>query len=391
MAATAETYTYVYGDYYIRDDNKTIFYDGTKWAEWKFDGFPIGGKVVSPPANIELLTIVGEGIEQAQANATIAASAAVKPLATTYNSGSKRYPGDIDYAGADYMIFEFFNYTPPFGSVGNKTRSAEISLVNYNFGASRETLEPAGFPQIVLYMPEGVSASYKANWDGKKFGNIAAGVLAASGGFAGGDFGKFFQNLGSTATAATERAGAQLGSSAVSAIIQGITGESVGVSDVFSSVGGQILNPNAELIFGGHDLRTFTFSYRLVPFNQPEAEIIFGKGGIIETFKKAMLPSFAGLVKPDPGEEFTKSDKGKNKSIGFIKNPKIVQPYFMNGNAAHPYLPKLKPCTITDFDVNYTADGVYAAHAKGYPAAAEITISLIETKLIYAEDIENGF
>jgi hypothetical protein len=51
----------------------------------------------------------------------------------------------------------------------------------------------------------------------------------------------------------------------------------------------------------------------------------------------------------------------------------------------------LKACTITDFDVNYTADGVYAAHVNGYPAAAEISISLTETKLIYSEDIGVGY
>lgn len=319
--------------------------------------------------------------------ASYADAVAVKANTTTYNSASKRYPKDIDYTGADYMIFEFFNYKPPF-STG---KSADITLSAYNFGAEKKDLTPSGLPQIVLYMPEGVSASYKANWDGKKFGNIAAGVLSAAGAGATGDIAGFFNRLGKTADDTTKRLPAQTGSAAISAIIGGITGDSVSTSDIFSAVGGQILNPNAELIFGGHDLRTFTFSYKLVPYNASEAEIIFGPNGIIATFKKAMLPSFAGSTKSGAAGQFTNVTTAKDQTIGFIKNPNIVQPYFMNGNGPHKFLPALKPCTITDFDVNYTADGVYAAHAKGYPAAAEINISLIETKLIYAEDIDNGF
>ena len=330
---------------------------------------------------------ITEAQHKAGGTKSYADATAVKPLTTQYSSSSKRYPNDIDYTGADYMIFEFFNYKPPF----SKGKSAEISLSAYNFGATKDTLEKSSLPQIVLYMPEGVSASYKANWDGKKFGNIAAGVLAASGSGANGDVLGLLGKLAQTTDDATKRLPAQAGANVISAIIGGITGDSVSTSDIFSAVGGQILNPNAELIFGGHDLRTFTFSYKLVPYNATEAEIIFGPNGIITTFKKAMLPSFRGNTTKGDADKFTNVSSAKDQTIGFIKNPNIVQPYFMNGNSAHPYLPSLKPCTITDFDVNYTADGVYAAHAKGYPAAAEITINLTETKLIYAEDIAYGY
>ena len=302
---------------------------------------------------------------------------------------SLRYPRDIGTGDSDYMIFEFFNYVPPFSS-----KVAIGNAASYNsYNSSINNLQKkAGYPQIILYMPEGVSVSYKANWDGKKFGNIAAGVLQTAGAVAGGDVGKIFDALGQVTNDTTAKAGAQIGAGAVSAIIGGITGDSVSSSDIFSSIGGQILNPNAELIFGGHDLRTFTFSYKLVPYNLTEAKIIFDKGGIIHAFKKAMLPSFeSGDFTTGKGSDFSTVNKGESSAIGFIKNPKIVQPYFMSGSSTHPYLPRLKPCTITDFDVNYTADGVYASHVGGYPAAAEISISFIESKLVYSEDIDKGF
>lgn len=337
----------------------------------------------------------GAGIQQqaqspSQGNPA-AKDTAVQPVTPDVSdlggNSSKRYPNDIGFGSSDYMIFDFYNYQPPFRKITGQATSLEA----YNSSANQNNLEKDGsLNQIILYMPEGISASYKANWDGKKFGNIAAGILAGAGDVTSGKMVDALSKLGSTASTTAQRAPAQLGAAAVSAIIQGITGDSVGSNDVFSAVGGQILNPNAELIFGGHDLRTFTFTYKLVPYNDTEAGIIFGKKGIISTFKRAMLPSF-GKSDTAPATAFTTNSNALNQPVGFIQNPKLVQINFMCGNEPHPYLPKFKPCTITDFDVNYTADGVYAAHANGYPAAAEITISFTETKLIYAEDIANGF
>ena len=40
---------------------------------------------------------------------------------------------------------------------------------------------------------------------------------------------------------------------------------------MFSATGGAILNPNAELIFGGHDLRTFRVKFLMVPYSKNEA------------------------------------------------------------------------------------------------------------------------
>ena len=52
-------------------------------------------------------------------------------------------------------------------------------------------------------------------------------------------------------------------------------------------------------------------------------------------------------------------------------------------------------CAITDFNINYTPDNNYATFgndtAPGGPVAYEMKISFMETKLIYAEDIKNGY
>lgn len=364
--------------------------DSSVFNAWNKDHPTWNAWIQNPQNSTVVAPIVQQsnGLNQAAAKYKSANTEAQDPYNANNTGGSLRYPYDIGVGNSDYMIFEFIEYVPPFNKDVDKLNRTTYDAYN----ASINKLKKAnGWPQIILYMPEGVSVSYKATWDGKKFGNIAAGVLSAAGAAAGGDFGKMIQDLGATAADTTQRAPAQIGAATVSAIIQGITGDSVSSNDIFSSVGGQILNPNAELIFGGHDLRSFTFTYKLVPYNATEADIIFNKDyGIIKTFKKSMLPSFS--KETTQGINLYKStSKGQSSLAGFIKNPYLIQPYFMSSNGTHPYLPRLKPCSITDFDVNYTADGVYASHEGGYPSAVEITVSLTETKLVYAEDIDQGF
>lgn len=398
------------GDYYIKND--ILYYDDGSGFQQKGNvaglktGAPVdsgltiflAGRPVDPetkkpkPDDIDSFDEVEESYNVGAADPSALKYSANNPGSST---GSLRYPSDIGTSVSDYMIFEFFEYKPPFGS---KSAGGGLTYEAYNQTAQGLTKAP-GLNQIILYMPEDVSVSYKAEWTGKKFGNIAAGILSTAGeAAAGGDFGDALKKISTTAGGGIKRLPKQLGASAVSAIVSGITGESVSQGDIFSSVGGQIINPNTELIFGGHDLRTFTFTYKLVAYNRPEASVI---RNIIRSFKFAMLPRFKGSSKLDFSKSFDDAASNEesvpnlssdvNNQIGFVKNPFLIQPYFMTGNGVSIHLPRFKPCTITDFDVNYTADGVYASHVGGGPVAATITISLLETKLVYAEDILKGF
>jgi hypothetical protein len=395
------------GDYYIQPSGMVMQWDGSAWKSRGQSLAPGGQQAIN---NGRLVNSKGAQInpvvKQEQNNAASNATGGAAPEPpkqfnyeltgpskdTDYlGKGSLRYPSDPGtFNASDYMIFEFFQYKPPF-SAGQG--GGLFSYAEYNKSITGLTAGTRGdkkLDQIILYMPEDISASYSAEWTGKKFSNIGAGLMQAAGNTANGDIGAALQNLASTAGGTVKRAPAQIGAAAVSAIVGGITGESISSNDIFSSIGGQIFNPNTELIFGGHDLRTFTFTYKLVAYNQAEAEII---KNIIYNFKIAMLPSFGdkqvAYDKVSTGGDIENSNV--SGGIGFIKNPLLVQPYFMHGTSVHTYLPRFKPCTITNFDVNYTADGAYAVHSDGSPVAATITISLLETKLVYSEDIAKGF
>ena len=198
-------------------------------------------------------------------------------------------------------------------------------------------------------------------------------------------------NLQESASSALNRAPEMVASKAITSLTKKLTGVSIGIQDVFSSIGGAILNPNVELIFGGHDLRTLQLTFKMVPYNKTEAIAV---DNIVKTFKKAMLPT---LNQGDTGDFWgalggSGSNRPKNiYGTGFIGVPNLVQITFMKGGTENTGVAKYKVCSITDFDVNYSPDGVYAIGPDGYPVATEIRVNLMETKLVYKEDVEYGY
>tara|TARA_B100000686_G_scaffold342367_1_gene421374 strand:- start:1479 stop:2732 length:1254 start_codon:yes stop_codon:yes gene_type:complete len=337
--------------------------------------------------------------------------AGLEPVSgTSLDGGSLRYPSDIAVTDkSHYVLFDFKKYNPPFSRTGQystttdtngTTTVSEDSLANYN--QSAEMMTPSGAPQIMLYMPEGIASSYKTNWDGKAFGNAVAGILKGAGSAADGQYMDSIRSTAKIISNQWEKLPATLGAAAIQKAAKAVTGDSIGMQDVFSAIGGGILNPNVELIFGGHDLRTLTLTFLMVPYNKKEAQII---EGIVKTFKKSMLPSMNGQ-----GQDFwsTQNEKatdtnrawlagwgGKRKTLSemttFISNPDLVKVTFMQGGGVNSKISQFKTMSITDFDVNYTPDGTYAVGPDGYPVATQIQVNLMESKLVYAEDIDSGY
>lgn len=340
---------------------------------------PIADPEDTPPNNAQLLT----------------------PALAAAGPGSLRYPENVSVKGdSHYVLFNFKKYKAPFSAAAQDATSRNANALQA-YNANTNNLEPSGLPQILLYMPEGVAASYKANWDGKAFGNIATGFMRAGGAVANEDYMKAISEISRTAGNALDKAPEMLASKAISKLAKKLTGDTIGIQDVFSSIGGAILNPNVELIFGGHDLRTLQLSFKMVPYNKPEAIAVHK---IVETFKKGMLPrlnyddggDFWGALsgkRSSPGAygNAKTGNRGKVYGTGFIGIPDLVQISFMRGGTENKHVTRYKVCSITDFDVNYSPDGVYAIGPDGYPVATEIKVGFMETKLVYKEDVSSGF
>jgi hypothetical protein len=301
-------------------------------------------------------------------------------------TGSIRYPKDAAMqSNSDYVLFEFYKYVPPFKGINKgATEDNGTALSVYNQSATDAALyeKVDGLQSIVLYMPEDVSTGYKANWSGKAFSNIGAAAMTT---FGSGDFGQLTQNTLDTIGKSFDQMGPIAAGKVVQGIIGKITGEQLELNDVFGGTQGVILNPNVELLFGGIDLRNFTLNYKLVPRNKPEADNV---KQIVKIFKKAMLPSFdANTSLSAAGGTIVIG--GQNISNSFIQVPSVCKVSFMRGSGLNKDVTQYKMCAITQVDVNYTPDGAYATLEGGEMVAIGLSLSFQETKLIFANEVED--
>ena len=172
--------------------------------------------------------------------------------------------------------------------------------------------------------------------------------------------------------------------SIVTSLAKNITGDQITANDLFAGISGVVRNPNVEVLFQNMELRTFDLTFKMAPFDDQDALRI---ESIINIFKKAMLPQYK---LGDDVEVFGKDNNGLQ--AGFIQVPKVCAVNFMRGSSRNRFLPRYKMCAITDVNVNYTPDNVYATIDRNMPVATELKISFMETKLVFSEDVEKrGF
>ena len=316
---------------------------------------------------------------------TIKASESDLPItAVAGASGSVRFPHDmlID-EGEDFVMFDFYDYKPPFqdrkipsGSVLNQ----ELSQYNASSYASQYFKDKA-YPQIILYMPQDVTDSFSAKWQGKKFGALTTGILAAAGDDQA--IGKL-NNLKRAAEGVLNRGTAEAAAKIVTGLASKITGDTISANDLFTGISGVARNPNVEVLFQSMELRTFDLTFKMAPYDNQDVQ---NMDAVIRLFKMAMLPQY----KLSEGTKVFGMDNDFLEA-GFIQVPKLCAVNFMRGSNRNHFLPKYKMCAITDVNVNYTPDNVYATFDRSSPVATELKLSFMETKLVFSEDIaERGF
>ncbi len=147
----------------------------------------------------------------------------------------------------------------------------------------------------------------------------------------------------------------------------GIFGGNVTANQLFARARGEVINPNMELLFNGPKLRAFKFQFKLTPRNEREARQC---KLIIRAFKRNMAP------KAEPGRNF------------FLKTPNIFELRYRSGLRNHPFLHKFKQCFLTDVNVNYTGDGVYATYDDATPVSMILDLSFKELEPIFDSDYD---
>ena len=251
--------------------------------------------------------------------------------------------------GQDFLKFDMMKYEP-----------RDFSKESFSFTERSTDIDKRSIGSVILPIPGGIQDGQSVQWGESNMSpldmakaNIA--MTTVSKGLGAG--------VGAAGDAANTLAGA-FGDNkeALAAVIAGMA---AGAGNMLTRTTGAIVNPNMELLFGGPQLRTFSFQFLLAPRTKKEAmEVI----QIIRFFKQGMAPI-------------------RTKSMLFMKSPHTFKLSYRNSKGdQHKYLNKFKECGMASFGVNYAPNGNYSTFEDGVMTAYQISMTCRELNPIYNDD-----
>ena len=229
--------------------------------------------------------------------------------------------------------------------------------------AERSTFTERILGSVLLPVPNAVNDANSCSWgqDTMNAAQIAASDIAMKTITEGAGAGM------NTAEGVKDAAVKQGGADVKDALAQYFQGQATGVKGILARTKGQVINPNMELIFNGPQLRPFNFTFKMSPRDERESITI---KKIIRMFKQSMAPA-------------------RSESSLFLKAPNTYKLQFLEGSAReHKFLPKIKECAMTGFNVNYTPDGNYATYRNSAMVAVELSFSFQELEPIFNNDYD---
>lgn len=131
---------------------------------------------------------------------------------------------------------------------------------------------------------------------------------------------------------------------------------------IAQQVAGAVPNPHSTIFFKGPDLRSFNWTWRLVPRSAEEAETI---RDIIKQIKQAILPK---------------------RNDNFLAYPDLLQPSIETPNS-NIDLGKFKKCLVKSLAINYSAEGASAFFKDGHPVAIQLAMEFQEVEIVTSEDV----
>ena len=308
--------------------------------------------------------------------------------------GVLRYPLEALTEHTDYLQIDIEKYVP-IGSSYISAPGDDNRYVRGNFQTNRagrrssrklstKPLINAG--TILLPIPANLQDTNNVRYDTSSLNGLAAAGVSAVQTAVGGrgnaatTIGEAIDNIGSgisefkddvkigvgNQAVATDIINKQIAASAVN-----IFGANVTVNQLLARGNGEVINPNMELLFGGPTLRNFRFNFKLTPRNEKEAEQV---KLIIRAFKRNMAPQAQGGT----------LDSG----TWFLKTPNVFKLRYRSGRTDHPFLHRFKQCFLSDMQVTYTGEGVYATYDDKTPVSMVLDLSFKEIEPIYDVDYD---
>ena len=285
-----------------------------------------------------------------------------------------RYPENRIQDDSDYLQIQVIEYQPPgFARRGEQALALRTSSQSL-FKKNKENL----LGTIYLPVPETVTDSNGVTWGEDTLNGLAAVGLGVFGDMiTADDIGQaLVKGMGRGVDAlkqgVTDKTSRQAINSTFASMAVNAFGGTISPEAVLARQSGAILNPNMELLFGGVQLRTFSFDFDFAPRDTHESETV---KKIIRAFKVSMNAKNGSL--------------GDNPSSGlFIKSPDIFKLTYKTGNKDHKFLHKFKPMALLNMAVNYTGAGTYATYDNTAPIHMKMSLTFQELNPIYSEDYD---
>ena len=293
-------------------------------------------------------------------------------------TGNKRKFGDFRYpmarleSDSDYLQIQVLEYQPP-GFETSQQQPLRLRTSSEAIQKNKETI----LGNVFLPIPETVTDSNGVTWGENSLNGLAAaGLGIAMGGITADSVGKAMNTMGEKTGTAINSLVSDKGSvSAINSIFASAAvnalGGSVEPGDILSRQSGAVLNPNMELLFGGVQLRTFSFDFDFAPRDREESEVI---KKIIRSFKISMNAK--------------QQAEGEGNGL-FIKAPDVFQLTYKTGSDDHLFLHRFKPMAMLNMAVNYTGAGTYATYDNTSPVHMKLNLTFQELNPIYSEDYES--
>ena len=298
---------------------------------------------------------------------------------------TQKWPNDAIESTTDYVFFQFGKYIPPFSQDAQSGSGSTFSKrAGYVSSAERLKVDPY-LNSIMLPIPQDLGNEIQQGWQGKSFSGLGRAAISAG---AGGSFNNIIQKSGDF-TGNIKAIQDALTSMTLN-MIPGVGGN-LDVNDISGATRGVVLNPNAELLYDSPEMREIGMSFKMVPKNPAEAQTI---KNIVRLFRKAALPQWGGSEDVEIGNELIGGKSlitDNSQRDNFIRVPRLCKFTFMHGSSPHEWITQFKPCAISNVSVNYTPDGTFATYSDGSPVATEIRLSFQETKLIFEDEVDQGF
>lgn len=227
---------------------------------------------------------------------------------------------------------------------------------------------------VALYMPNELVVSYKTEWSGADTAAMAMGSLGV----------EAIKNAiasmipGKSTSENSQIAG--LGGAAANVALT----EGGAAADYLSAAAGIAANPKKEMLFKSVDFRSFQFTYKFVPRNPSELQLV---ENIIKIFKLHMHPEY----------------KEKSANYLFVYPSEFDILYYVNGQE-NMHLHRHTSCVLTGMSVNYTPNSSFTAFGgstsatesntfgtAGAPTEISVNMTFQELAILTKAEIGDGY